>query len=398
MAKIARTLILLSLAFNSVTFAANVNGVRLWQSPDTTRVVIDLDKEAKYASFDLDSPHRLVLDLENSKMKNHTLLQKLNWDDTDVVQVRYSTNKNHLRLVFDLKNKIKYKIFNLAASQAIYGHRLVLDIEKKAEKKVITNSSNKKLPKLTSLAPAIDRKFVVVIDPGHGGDDPGAIGPMGTQEKDVVLEISKYLKQYIDQDGDMQAVLTRDKDYYIGLRGRTQKARGHQSDLFISVHADGFRDKRAKGASVFVLSERGASSELAKWIADTQNASDLVGGVSLDNKDTMLATVLLDLSQTASNRAGYQVANTVLREIATISDLHKAQVQKAGFVVLKSPDIPSILVETGFISNPNGERNLMTKAYQRKMAYSIYRGIKAYFKTQPRPSFTHDVMQAKNDK
>jgi N-acetylmuramoyl-L-alanine amidase len=393
MAKIARILILFILSSITIVHAANMDKIRLWHSPDGTRIVIDLDKEAKYKSFDLFNPHRLVLDIENSRLKNNKILQQIKWDNTDIVQVRYSANKNNLRLVFDLKNKIKYKIFNLSENKAMDGYRIVLDIEKKTDTKI----NVKELPKLTNLVPTVAKKFTIVIDPGHGGEDPGAIGPMGTQEKDVVLEIAKYLKQYIDQDSDMQAILTRDKDYYLELRTRTEKARAKQSDLFISIHADGFRDRRATGASVFVLSERGASSELAKWIADTQNASDLVGGVSLDNKDTMLATVLLDLSQTASNRAGYQLANNVLREIATISDLHKSQVQKAGFVVLKSPDIPSILVETGFISNPNGERNLRTKSYQRKMAYSIYKGVKAYLKTQPRPTFTNEVMQTKND-
>ena len=380
-------------------YAASVNGIRVWRSPENTRVVFDLDSAVKFDHFLLDSPERLVIDIEKSSLKNKALLKNLKWNNTDIAQLRYSTgkNKSQLRIVLDLNNKISYKIFSLAPNGILYGHRLVLDISNKTEKQNLTNVRLKLTTANTPKNATPHKVFTVIIDPGHGGEDPGALGPLGTKEKDVVLQISTYLKQYIDQDKNMRAVLTRNNDYYIGLRERTEKARYNQADLFVSVHADGFKDYRAKGASVFVLSERGATSELAKWIADRENASDLVGGVSLDNKDAMLATVLLDLSQTASNRLSYQAANTVLQEMSKVSDLHKSHVEKAGFVVLKSPDIPSILIETGFISNPRGEQNLRTSAYQRKLAYAIYKGLKRYIQTQPRPNFDDVIMQANND-
>lgn len=374
------------------SYAASMNGIRLWIAPDNTRVVLDLDQEVEYRNFLLDSPHRLVIDIYDTSLINKKIIKDVNLDNTDIAQLRYSNKEKYLRLVFDLKQKIDYKVFTLKPNEIISNHRIVLDLMNNGDKKVATL-----LPQITSVSKQY-RKFNVIIDPGHGGEDPGSIGRRGTREKDVVLQISKYLKQYIDEDNDMQAILTRDGDYYIGLYERTQKARHNQADLFVSVHADGFRDPRAKGASVFTLSERGASSELAKWIADKENASDLIGGVSLDNKDTMLATVLLDLSQTASNQASNQVANNILNEISKVTYLHKSQVEKARFVVLKSPDIPSLLIETGFITNPNGESSLRSSTYQREVAQAIYKGIKLYLKTQPRPLFDNVILEAKNDR
>ncbi len=402
MARIKRIIIFLIFIYSattSVSYASSLNSVRLWIAPDVTRVVLDLDQDVDYKNFILDSPDRLVIDIKDAELIDKKIIQNVNTENTDIVQIRYSRKNQYLRLVFDLKHKIDYKIFTLKANELISSYRIVLDITNKENKKAAAQ-----LPKITNINPIPSkvtkkfRKFNIVIDPGHGGEDPGSVGRNGTREKDVVLQISKYLKQYIDEDNDMQGILTRDSDYYIGLYARTEKARRHQADLFISVHADGFRDQRAKGASVFTLSERGASSELAKWIADKENASDLVGGVSLDNKDKMLATVLLDLSQTASNQASNHVANNILNELSKVTYLHKSQVEKARFVVLKSPDIPSLLVETGFITNPNGESNLRSSNYQREIARAIYKGVKLYLKTQPRPLFDDVILQAKNDK
>lgn len=399
--KILLSMSLLFLSCLNLTHASTVTGLRLWMAPDNTRVVLDLNGKAQYKKFTLKNPNRLVIDIEEAKLLNDEIIKDVDWDDTEVARLRYSSNKKYLRFVFDLKKPINYKVFDLEPNNVISNYRIVLDIYSQDQ-----NKSNQvvNLPVIIdkSASGTIRRfsKFNVVIDPGHGGDDPGSIGGSGTREKDVVLSISKYLKEYIDQDKDMRAILTRTGDYYIGLKQRTEKARDNQADLFVSIHADGFRDSRAKGASVFVLSERGASSELAKWIAEHENASDLVGGVSLDNKDPMLATVLLDLSQTASNHSSYRVANKVLKEISKVTYMHKPGVEKAGFVVLKSPDIPSILVETGFITNPVGERNLRSESYQRKIAHTIYTGIKTYFKTEPRPNrqdFDKVIMQAKND-
>lgn len=392
---------LTSLLSSNFLYAANITGLRLWVAPDHTRVVFDLDEKIDYKNFTLANPNRLVIDIDNAKLINSKVIKDLNWTETQVKDLRYSTRKKYLRVVFDLKKSINYKLFTLEPNSLIKHNRLVLDIYDKKEK-VAETKSNLPIAISTEIKEHNKyRKFNIIVDAGHGGDDPGAIGPRGTREKDVVLKVAQYLSQYIDNDKSMRAYLTRTGDYYIGLRDRTSKARDSQADLFVSIHADGFHDHRARGASVFVLSERGASSELAKWIADHENASDLVGGVSLDNKDPMLASVLLDLSQTASNQSSYRVASNILDEMAKVTYMHKTRVEKAGFVVLKSPDIPSILVETGFISNPQGEKKLRTNAYQRKLAYSIYKGIKKYFETEPRPvrtNFDDAIIQAKNDK
>jgi N-acetylmuramoyl-L-alanine amidase len=226
------------------------------------------------------------------------------------------------------------------------------------------------------------RPFIVAIDAGHGGEDPGAVGPRGAREKNVVMQISRELQLLVNKEPGMKAYLTRDGDYFVPLRTRIDKARMAQADLFISIHADAFKDRRAHGASVFSLSAHGASSEAARWIAEQENRSDLIGGVSLDDKDQMLASILLDLSQTASNAASLTLGDAVLSQIKPIAPLHGSKrVQQAGFLVLKSPDIPSILVETEFISNPAAEQKLTSKSYQRQMASAIMHGIKQYRQT-----------------
>jgi N-acetylmuramoyl-L-alanine amidase len=411
----------------SVSNGSIIHGVRVWPATNSTRIVLDLSSKTEFSGFTLDNPDRLVFDVQNAKFFNKNIVKNIKWRNSQISNIRYSTyistntgaksnKKNNLRLVFDLKNAVEFKAFSLPPADSVGNYRLVIDITNKTKNNPMINAAiranttksrdhinqvqsevSPPMPQLTAINSYKKKKFTVVIDPGHGGDDPGAIGQNGTQEKDVALAIANILRQFIDQDEDLKAVLTRSGDYFLGLRERTEKARLNQADLFVSIHADGFNDARASGSSVFVLSERGASSELAKWTADQENAADLVGGVKLENKDPMLATVLLDLSQTASNRASYQVANKVLQQIAVVTDLHKARVEKAGFMVLRSPDIPSILVETGFISNPRGERNLSSIMHQRKLAYAVYKGIKSYFKMYPRPSWSDELIHARNN-
>ncbi len=254
-----------------------------------------------------------------------------------------------------------------------YGHRLVVDLydenNQKGALQVITQADNKR-----------SKDVVIAIDAGHGGDDPGATGPNGLREKDVTLKIARNLANLINQEYGMKAVLIREGDYFLSLRKRIGKARRHKADLFVSIHADAFKDPRVRGSSVFILSNRGASSEAAKWLAERENAADLIGGVSLDDKDDVLASVLLDLSQTASLEASIGVADRVLGGLKKLGKTHKKHVQSAGFAVLKSPDIPSILVEMAYISNPEEERKLKGKTYQTKLAKAMLNGLKGYFR------------------
>jgi len=229
------------------------------------------------------------------------------------------------------------------------------------------------------------RDLIVAIDAGHGGEDPGAIGKRGTREKNIVMSISRKLEKLVNKQAGMKAVMIRNGDYYVSLRNRTKKARKANADVFVSIHADAFRNNKARGSSVFILSKRGASSETARWLAAKENSSDLAGGVSLDDKDDLLAKVLLDLSQTATIEGSSSVADRVLKGLKNIGKTHKKQVERAGFVVLKSPDIPSILVETGFISNHAEEKKLRTSKYQKKLAKAIFTGVNAYFKRYPIP-------------
>ncbi|MGR9089161.1 MAG: N-acetylmuramoyl-L-alanine amidase, partial [Gammaproteobacteria bacterium] len=263
-----------------------------------------------------------------------------------------------------------------------YGHRLVL------------NLTGGKSPARAAGAPAAravrpdsggSRDIVVAVDAGHGGEDVGAIGPSGVYEKDIVLAISRELVAAINRLDGMRGVLVRNGDYYVGLRSRMVKARAAEADLFVSIHADAFKDRRVRGSSVYVLSQRGASSEAARWLAENENASDLIGGVSLDDKDDVLKSVLLDLSQTASLDASIDAANAILSGLKRLGKVHKRDVQHAGFMVLKSPDIPSLLIETAFISNPDEERRLRSKAFQRELAASMAAGIRAYFEQNTPP-------------
>jgi len=359
----------------------NVEGIRIWPAPDHTRLVLDTEGKVSHNMFALSNPSRLVIDLKNTRLQ--TDFGKLDLTGSPVRRIRSAPrNGTDLRVVLDLASDIKPRSFQLEPNQQ-YGHRLVVDLIdesgsriEKATKPTVTHNS------------AGRRDVIVVIDAGHGGEDPGAIGPRGTREKDVVLKMAHTLADMINRQAGYSAKLTRTGDYYIGLRNRTILARKYSADLFVSVHADAFRTPQPKGASVFALSQRGATSETARWLAQSENRSDLIGGtggVSLDGRDDMLAGVLLDLSMTASINASLGVGSSILGKLNSVAHLHKPGVEQAAFAVLKSPDIPSILVEAGFISNPQEEKNLSTNWYRSKLAGAIMTGIDEYFRKTPPP-------------
>ena len=375
-----RVLLINCLIFISSSVLAKtvtIDNVRIWAAPESTRVVFDISGPVKHKLFTLTGPDRTVIDIKNSrivKINNQPKPQ-----DNYLKGIRSATrNKNDLRIVLDLKKPIKYKIFQLQPNKH-YGHRLVIDLFDTEIRQVKKEAPRKEIKKDTQ-RPTKLRDVIIAIDAGHGGDDPGAIGPSGTYEKDVVLKLAKNLAKDINKERGMRAVLIRKGDYYIKLRNRIVKAREHRADLFISIHADAFRDPKVRGSSVYVLSKKGASSEAAKWLAEKENSSDLVGGVSLDDKDDLVASVLLDLSQTASLEASIDVSTHIIKGLRKVGKVHKRSVQSAPFAVLKSPDIPSILIETGFISNPTEEKKLANSKYRKKMSNAIFHGIKGYFR------------------
>ena len=361
--------------------------VRLWAAPDHTRVVFDTSGAVTPKKvFSLQNPDRVVIDVPAAQAA--TGLQASNNASGLVKAVRTARNTNNtLRIVLDLKQPAKPRTFSLKPNGQ-YGHRLVIDLYEAGASK--SAAGKKVVKKSVAHQPAALRDLVIAIDAGHGGDDPGAIGRRGTREKTVVLSIARKLAELIRKEPGMRPVLIREGDYYVGLRQRINKARKHNADLFISIHADGFRDHRARGSSVFVLSRRGASSEMARWLANSENSADLAGGVSLGDKDDLLAEVLLDLSQSATIDASHEVAANMLGGLKRLGKMHKSSVQRAGFVVLKSPDIPSILVETAFISNPQEENKLRDKRHQQKLAQAMLSGIRDYFGNNPPPG-THMV-------
>ncbi len=369
--------LLLFLLLTSIAHAGalQINGVRLWAAPDSTRVVFDVTGPVEHKLFTLKGPDRLVVDLKHASI-NKSLVKQLK--RSGVVRGLRSgiRNKDDLRLVLDLSGPVKPKSFVLKPNDQ-YGHRLVIDLFSVGKTKQHAPKTVKRVK------PTVLRDLVIAVDAGHGGEDPGARGRKGVREKDVVLGIARKLKAQIDREPGMKAVMIRNGDYYVGLRKRIDKARKYRADLFISIHADAFRDRRVHGSSVYVLSRRGASSEMARWLAARENAADLVGGVSLDDKDDLLAEVLLDLAQTATLETSTGVASQILAELKRLGKVHKRQVQHAGFVVLKSPDIPSILVETAFISNPSEERRLRSRKHQQKVASAIFRGVRNYFTSNP---------------
>ena len=402
----------------------SILAVRVWPAADYTRVTLEHDAPLKFTHFTVENPDRLVVDIEGVEFNSvlDSLARQVSENDPYIKLLRAGRFKpGVVRLVMELKTKVNPQVFQLKPAGE-YGHRLVLDVypvvpadplmslvegKKEAVEPLKLEAEAKPEPKpeikpepqvaqqrieapeiqttRKSGRPIVDRLVTITLDPGHGGEDPGAVGKGGSYEKNVTLSVGKRLKQRLDAEPNMRAVLTRDSDFFVPLAMRVQKARRIQSDLFVSIHADAWVNPEARGSSVFALSEKGASSSAARWLAQKENEADLVGGVNLGAKDPFLARTLLDLSQTATINDSLKLGKYVLGELSGINTLHKANVEQAGFAVLKAPDIPSILIETAFISNPEEERRLNDDAYQDKLADAIIRGVKQYFAKYPPP-------------
>lgn len=361
-------------------FAATVKDVRLWRAPDHTRIVLDMSEPAGHSVLVLQNPDRIVLDVSAATLRSN--LADLSLDGTPVAGIRSAVrNGSDLRIVFDMHAAVTPRSFAIEAN-AQTGDRLVLDLHDLLDSRPARTAS----VAVSQSASADDRRDIIIaIDAGHGGEDPGALGPGRLREKDVVLAIAKELAALFERDRGFAPTLLRSGDYFISLKGRRDLARERQADLFVSIHADAFNRQEANGASVYALSTRGATSTTASYLAQRENAADLVGGVRLGDKDEMLAGVLADLSMTSTLDASLNMGGSVLGEMGAVARLHKRQVEQAGFVVLKSPDIPSILVETGFISNPGEARKLADPAYRKRMAEAIHRGIRSWFISHPPP-------------
>ena len=391
----------------SATAIGSILAVRVWPARDYTRVTLEYDQPIRYSHLLVKDPDRLVVDLEGIEFNSvlQMLPSKILDSDPYIKLIRAGRNKpGVVRLVIELKGEVKPQVFSLKPVGE-YGHRLVLDLyplvpvdplmallEKSDEPPLKAESSLGSKPaerpaeaatEKPEKRPEVARLMTIVVDPGHGGEDPGAIGRGGSHEKNVTLSVARRLKEKIDATPNMRSVLTRDGDYFIPLNQRVQKARRVRADLFVSVHADAFIKSTARGSSVFVLSENGASSSAARWLANKENSADLVGGVNLGVKDPYLARTLLDLSQTATINDSLKLGKDVLGELGRINTLPKAHVEQAGVAVLKAPDIPSILIETAFISNPEEEARLNDEAYQERMAEAILKGIRRYFAKNP---------------
>jgi N-acetylmuramoyl-L-alanine amidase len=371
--------LLLGLASLSVS-ATTIQGVRVHESPDATRIVLDTSGAVKYKYFNLDKPHRVVIDVSNVKPAKGLNVSNVAKDLQRIKGLRGAPRGKGYRLVIDAKQRLKPSAFTLKPI-APYGHRLVIDLAS-AKKK-----PRKRLSEQPKARPS-NRDVVIVIDAGHGGEDPGALGPKPLQEKHLVLQIAKRTAKAINAKRGYRAVLTRTGDYYIAHRKRTALAREARADLFVSIHADAFTSAAARGASVYTLSDRGATSETAKWLAERANQSDLLGGVgdvSLSDKDDVLAHVLLDLSMDGNRSYSIDAGQSILNQMGKMTKLHKKRVEQAAFLVLKSPDMPSILVETGFISNPQEARRLSQKEHQNKLARAIADGIDQFMRANPPP-------------
>lgn len=429
MRKISLGLLMLCMATMVNADSARLDDVRIWASPDNTRVVIDLSGPVRHNMFTITGPDRVVVDVGNIKAKGKAYRRIEGKGLVKSVRTAIRSG-NDMRVVLDLLGPVKAESFLLQPNDE-YGHRIVVDVKdarapevaartakaieeaNRREHPIFLDDEPLDAPILVQAPgeesdrhsghPAVEaddeeplgeriafappKLKVIAIDAGHGGEDSGARGPTGLKEKHVALDIARRLAKMVNAQPGMKAVLIRDGDYYIGLRERAKRARKHDADLFVSIHADAFRKRSAKGASVYVLSRRGASSEHARWLADRENGADMVGGVSIRDKDDTLAAVMLDLQQNAALEASFDVAGRVLRELGQIGNVHKKTVQQAGFVVLKSPDIPSILVETAFISNYGEEKKLKSKTYKQKLAQAVLGGIQGYFSSY-RPNAT----------
>ncbi len=405
--------------------------MRTWPADEYTRVTLELDSELKAEHFTLENPHRLVVDIDGLTMTRaiNELVSNIRPNDPYIASVRAAQNRpDVLRLVFDLKQSIAPQVFTLKPVGE-YQYRLVLDLYPKVAQDpllaIMQSQDNDPLaevleelarnnpgtpdapvplepgqqapaaiarqprppapaPQPETPAPSTrQRPMLIALDPGHGGEDPGAIGPGGTREKDVVLAIAKRLQRLIDAQPNMRAYLTRDKDYFVPLHVRVQKARRVKADLFISIHADAWIKPSARGSSIYALSQKGATSTSARWLAQQENNADLIGGVNLGSHNKQVAQLLLDLSTTAQIADSVRVGTQVLKQLGRIHRLHKSQVERAGFAVLKAPDIPSILIETAFISNPQEERLLRNPSHQDKLAQAMLTGITGYFAASP---------------
>jgi N-acetylmuramoyl-L-alanine amidase len=411
-----------------VAMAAKLLAVRTWPADDYTRVTLELDSELRAEHFTLENPHRMVVDIQGMEMNPalNDLVRKVRPDDPYISSLRVAQNRsNVIRIVFELKQAIAPQVFTLKPVGE-YKFRLVLDLypkvaqdplaallKKMPQKKldedplarVLNDISrnpkgtgiaavpvipNSVAPPITPSSPSTSptplgrrRMVTIALDAGHGGEDPGAIGKGGTREKDVVLAIAQKLKARIDATPGMRAFLTRDGDYFVPLHVRVEKARRVKADLFVSIHADAFPRPTAGGSSVYVLSDRGASSTAAKWLAEKENSADLIGGINIQTQNNQVAKILLDLSTSAQIKDSTQLASTMLDQLRSVYRLHKPQVENAGFAVLRAPDMPSILVETAFISNPAEEQMLRTSQTQERFAIAMHNGIQHFFKVNP---------------
>ena len=369
------TIVVLLSGFDVHASASNILGIRFWQSPDKTRVVFDMSASPTHQLLLLKNPHRVVIDIEEGGLEVD--LTKVNINSTLIEQIRTSRSpeSGKLRVVLDLKRAVVPKSFTLSPIQNV-GNRLVLDL-KDPQKKVVAEQG---------ITRAIDLKkhdIFVVIDAGHGGEDPGASGYKGTREKAITLSIAQKLATVINQQQGMKAELSRTGDYYLSLTKRTEIARRKGADLFLSIHADAFKSRKVRGSSVWVLSDKGADSEVGLWLEQRENNTDLLGGVesvALKNYEPDVAEVLLKIQTERSVRLSHSIANNIIGELGKIMVVHNKKPRKAGFVVLKNPAVPSILVETGFISNASDEKNLRSSSFQKKLANSILKGIHAYFR------------------
>lgn len=380
--------------------APTIHSVRVWPAEDYTRVTFESDEPLSANSFSIKNPNRLVLDIDNIDVTPalQSLASRIATNDPYIRQVRLGRPRSDVvRLVLDLKAEVRPVVAQLQP-YGEYQHRMVLDIYPRVPPDPLmafveeweakngglrAPDEPKPEPKARKREAPVIRLVTVAVDAGHGGEDPGARGATGALEKDVTLAIARKLKRQIDNQANMRAILIRDGDYFIPLQQRVHKARKANVDLFISIHADAFVKPEANGSSVFALSQRGATSAAARWLAKNENASDLMGGVSLASADPDLAHTLLDLTQTATINDSLKLGKAVLSEIGGVNRLHKPRVEQAGFAVLKAPDIPSILVETAFISNPEEEQKLSDESYQERLAGAIATGIKRYFAKNP---------------
>ena len=400
---------MLLLGVNPVALAAiaSVVAVRVWPAQAYTRITIESTVPLTFSQFTLKNPERLVVDMQGIDLNNElqALSTKVGNGDPFIQQLRAARNKpGVVRLVVDLKTPVAPQIFTLDPIEG-YKHRLVVDLYPDGQNDPLLAFLNDKESSVKAFEEPyasnagkdssgikdgtdrsqlkVDRLTTIVLDPGHGGEDPGAVGASGSYEKDVVLAIARRLKNELEQEPNVRVVLTRDGDYFVPLAMRVRKARAVKADLFVSIHADAFVRPDANGSSVFVLSEKGASSTAAKWLADKENRADQIGGVKFDTRDKYLAHTLMDLTQTATINDSMRLAKNMLSEIGNINRLHKNHIEQAGFAVLKAPDIPSILVETAFISNPQEEKKLLDDAYQLKMAQALHKGIRKYLGNHP---------------